>query len=155
LHKRLPRLVARARHYAAKYGFAAAAIDAPGHGDRPHSAVDEQARADFRRATETGEGSASKMEPPRLSFTFRMVSSSKISRASGSERASRSSLVTTRVSPARQAARASRRPGPFRVGAGQAVVDVDAIVTDPKRMQPVALGGEILLFCGYACVPHE
>jgi len=44
LHKREPRLVARARHYAAQYGFAVAAIDAPGHGDRPRSAVDEQAR---------------------------------------------------------------------------------------------------------------
>ena len=55
LHKRLPRLVARARHYAAEYGFAVAAIDAPGHGDRPRSAVDEQARADLRRALEAGE----------------------------------------------------------------------------------------------------
>jgi hypothetical protein len=55
LHKRFPRLVARARHYAAEYGFAAAAIDAPGHGDRPRSAVDEQARADLRRAMEAGE----------------------------------------------------------------------------------------------------
>src|SRR5260370_21863895 len=45
LHKQHPRLVARARHYAAEYGFAVAAIDAPGHGDRPRSAVDEQARA--------------------------------------------------------------------------------------------------------------
>jgi hypothetical protein len=55
LHKRLPRLVARARHYAAEYGFAVAAIDAPGHGDRPRSAVDEQARADLRRALEAGQ----------------------------------------------------------------------------------------------------
>ena len=55
LHKRLPRLVARARHYAAQYGFAVAAIDAPGHGDRPRSAADEQARADLRRAMEAGE----------------------------------------------------------------------------------------------------
>src|SRR3954454_2202385 len=55
LHKRLPRLVARARHYAAEYGFAAAAVDAPGHGDRPRSPADEQARADFRRAVQTGE----------------------------------------------------------------------------------------------------
>jgi hypothetical protein len=55
LHKRLPRLVARARHYAAEYGFAVAAVDAPGHGDRPRSAVDEQARADLRRALEAGE----------------------------------------------------------------------------------------------------
>lgn len=55
LHKRLPRLVARARHYAAEYGFAVAAVDAPGHGDRPRSAVDEHARADLRRALEAGE----------------------------------------------------------------------------------------------------
>lgn len=55
LHKRLPRLVARARHYAAEYGFAVAAIDAPGHGDRPRSAADEQHRADLRRAMEAGE----------------------------------------------------------------------------------------------------
>jgi hypothetical protein len=55
LHKRLPRLVARARHYAAKYGFAVAAIDAPGHGDRPRSASDEQSRADLRQALEAGE----------------------------------------------------------------------------------------------------
>ena len=55
LHKRHPRLVARARHYAVEYGFAVAAIDAPGHGDRPRSAVDEQARADLRRALQAGE----------------------------------------------------------------------------------------------------
>jgi hypothetical protein len=55
LHKRDPRLVARARHSAAEYGFAVAAIDHPGHGDRPRSAADEQARADLRRAMEAGE----------------------------------------------------------------------------------------------------
>jgi dienelactone hydrolase len=55
LHKRHPRLVARARHYAARYGFAVAAIDAPGHGDRPRSAADEQARAGLRRAMQAGE----------------------------------------------------------------------------------------------------
>ncbi|HEX5563213.1 MAG TPA: alpha/beta hydrolase [Nocardioidaceae bacterium] len=55
LHKRLPRLVARARHYAAEYGFAVAAIDAPGHGDRPRSAVDERLRGDLRRAMAAGE----------------------------------------------------------------------------------------------------
>jgi hypothetical protein len=55
LHKRLPRLVARARRYAAEYGFAVAAVDAPGHGSRPRSAVDEQSRADLRRAAQAGE----------------------------------------------------------------------------------------------------
>jgi hypothetical protein len=55
LHKREARLVARARHFAAEYGFAVAAIDAPGHGDRPRSAADEQVRADLRRAIRAGE----------------------------------------------------------------------------------------------------
>ncbi|MDH6127003.1 alpha/beta hydrolase [Kitasatospora sp. GP82] len=55
LHKRESRLVARARHAAGEYGYAVAAIDAPGHGDRPRSAVDEQARADLRRAMAAGE----------------------------------------------------------------------------------------------------
>ncbi|MEU4929556.1 alpha/beta hydrolase [Streptomyces yokosukanensis] len=48
------RLVARARHTAA-YGYAVAAIDAPGCGDRPRSAADDQARADLRRAMQAGE----------------------------------------------------------------------------------------------------
>lgn len=55
LHKREPRLVARARHAAAEYGYAVAGIDHPGHGDRPRSAVDERARADLRRAMAAGE----------------------------------------------------------------------------------------------------
>ncbi|BDM69840.1 hypothetical protein HEK616_33270 [Streptomyces nigrescens] len=54
LHRRESRLVARARQSAA-YGYAVAAIDAPGHGDRPRSAADEQARADLRRAMQAGE----------------------------------------------------------------------------------------------------
>src|SRR4051794_36195466 len=40
-----------------------------------------------------------------------MPETTRVSRASGSERASRSSLVTTRTSPPRQAAIASRNPG--------------------------------------------
>ena len=55
LHKREPRLVARARHSAAEYGYAVAAIDHPGHGDRPRSAAGEQARAELRRAMRAGE----------------------------------------------------------------------------------------------------
>jgi dienelactone hydrolase len=54
LHKRESRLVARARQSAA-YGYAVAAIDHPGHGDRPRSAADEQASADLRRAMRAGE----------------------------------------------------------------------------------------------------
>ncbi|MFC9427242.1 dienelactone hydrolase family protein [Streptomyces sp. NPDC056987] len=54
LPKGEPRLVARARH-SASYGYAVASIDAPGCGDRPRSAADEQARADLRRAMRAGE----------------------------------------------------------------------------------------------------
>ncbi len=49
-----PRLVARARRSAA-YGYAVATIDAPGCGDRPRTAADEQARAELRRAMRAGE----------------------------------------------------------------------------------------------------
>src|ERR1700677_2539115 len=55
LHKMHSRLAGRARHYAAEYGFAAAAIELPGSGDRPRSAAAEQARADLRRAMKAGE----------------------------------------------------------------------------------------------------
>jgi dienelactone hydrolase len=50
-----PRLAGRARHSAAECGFASAAIELPGGGDRPRSAAAEQARADLRRAIEAGE----------------------------------------------------------------------------------------------------
>jgi hypothetical protein len=55
LDKMHPRLAGRARHYAAEYGFAAAAIELPGSGHRPRSAAAEQARADLRRAMEAGQ----------------------------------------------------------------------------------------------------
>ena len=55
LHKMHPRLAGRARHYAAEYGLAAAAIELPGSGDRLRSAAAEQARADLRRAMGAGE----------------------------------------------------------------------------------------------------
>ncbi len=54
LHKRSPRLVARARHYAAQYGFAVAAIDAPGCGDRPRSPRDDRLRDNLRLAMRAG-----------------------------------------------------------------------------------------------------
>jgi dienelactone hydrolase len=54
LRKMYPRLADRARHCAAG-GFAAAAIELPGSGDRPRSAAAEEARADLRRALAAGE----------------------------------------------------------------------------------------------------
>src|SRR5262249_32161313 len=50
LHKRTPALVARAHDAATKWGFTVAAIDAPGHGDRPRTAKDEQSRTELRQA---------------------------------------------------------------------------------------------------------
>ncbi|MFE3001287.1 alpha/beta hydrolase [Nocardia sp. NPDC059246] len=54
LQKMYPRLVARARHTVAE-GFAAATIELPGSGDRPRSAVTDQARTDLHRALKAGE----------------------------------------------------------------------------------------------------
>jgi dienelactone hydrolase len=55
LRQMYPRLVGRARHYATEHGYAAAAIELPGRGDRPPSAAAEQARADLRTALQAGE----------------------------------------------------------------------------------------------------
>lgn len=54
LPKGEPRLVARAR-LTASYGYAVPSIDAAECGDRPRSAAAEQARADLRRAMQSGE----------------------------------------------------------------------------------------------------
>ena len=54
LGKMHSRLVARAQHCAAE-GFAAAAIELPGSGDRPRLPAAEEARADLRRALAVGE----------------------------------------------------------------------------------------------------
>ena len=50
-----PRLAGRARHHAAEYGFASAAIELPGSGERPRVPALEQARADLQRALAAGE----------------------------------------------------------------------------------------------------
>ncbi|WP_426626061.1 dienelactone hydrolase family protein [Leifsonia sp. McL0607] len=42
LHKEAPGLVARAHRFVLDLGYTVAAIDAPGHGDRPRSARDQQ-----------------------------------------------------------------------------------------------------------------
>ena len=53
LRRMYPRLVARAQHSVAE-GYAAATIELPGSGDRPRSAVTEEARADLRQALKAG-----------------------------------------------------------------------------------------------------
>ncbi|HEY3647830.1 MAG TPA: alpha/beta hydrolase [Streptosporangiaceae bacterium] len=55
LHKKTPALLARAHDNVTTYGFTVAAIDAPGHGDRPRTAEGDQARADLRQAVAAGD----------------------------------------------------------------------------------------------------
>lgn len=50
LHKKAPGLVARAHYSVKTCGFTVAAIDAPGHGDRPRNAKDEQWVSALRQA---------------------------------------------------------------------------------------------------------
>ncbi|MET7333149.1 alpha/beta hydrolase [Nonomuraea sp. NPDC005650] len=54
-HKTAPGLVARAHRYVTECGFAVAAIDAPGHGDRPRTERDERFAADLRERRAAGE----------------------------------------------------------------------------------------------------
>jgi dienelactone hydrolase len=47
-HKQAPGIVARARRFAADCGFAVAAVDAPGHGDRPRTGEHDRFIAEIR-----------------------------------------------------------------------------------------------------------
>src|SRR4030088_94216 len=55
LHKKTPALMARAHDAATTHGFTVAPIAAPGHGARPRTVEDEQARADLKQAMAAGE----------------------------------------------------------------------------------------------------
>ena len=55
-HKRAPGIIARAVRFAAEGGFAAAAIDAPSHGDRPPSAEFTRVAGELRAAMAAGRG---------------------------------------------------------------------------------------------------
>jgi dienelactone hydrolase len=54
-HKKAPGMLARADRYVTACGFAVAAIDAPGHGDRPRTEQDERIMADIRERMAAGE----------------------------------------------------------------------------------------------------
>jgi dienelactone hydrolase len=55
LHKKAQGVVARATYYATTLGFHVAAIDAPGHGERPRSADDARWVDEMQRARAAGE----------------------------------------------------------------------------------------------------
>jgi dienelactone hydrolase len=54
-HKRAPGVVARAHRYVTAHGFTVAAIDAPGHGDRPKTEQDERSMTVIRERVAAGE----------------------------------------------------------------------------------------------------
>jgi hypothetical protein len=67
-----------------------------------------------------------------------------MSRASGSEWARRSSLVTTSSSPARHRGERLPQAGPVAVRPAEAVVDVDPVGRDTEYVQGVAFGSDVL-----------
>jgi cephalosporin-C deacetylase-like acetyl esterase len=54
-HKRAPGILGRAHRFVTSCGFNVAALDAPGHGDRPRTAADERHVALLRQAQAAGE----------------------------------------------------------------------------------------------------
>lgn len=55
MHKKAPGLVANARHLVSTRGYTVAAIDAPGHGDRPRNDEDRQWADAIHRSRESGQ----------------------------------------------------------------------------------------------------
>ncbi|MBM4589201.1 alpha/beta hydrolase [Rhodococcus hoagii] len=73
MHKRAPGLVAGALHSVAAHGFTVAAIDAPGHGDRPRSAEDQRRVDAIHRARAAGEPLAPIVVEHNMSVAERAV----------------------------------------------------------------------------------
>ena len=82
------------------------------------------------------------------------VSSSTMSLASRSDLANRSSFETTRVSPLRHAASASRRPGPAR-SVPVTMVGEDVHRIDAQSLERDALGRQVVLVGGYARIADQ
>jgi pimeloyl-ACP methyl ester carboxylesterase len=72
-HKKTPGVVARARRYVTALGFAAAAIDAPGHGGRPKTVEDERHVAAVREQMAAGEPVAPLIERGNAALAVRAV----------------------------------------------------------------------------------
>jgi dienelactone hydrolase len=72
-HKKADGLVARAHRYVTGCGYAVAAIDAPGHGDRPRTDEDERVVANIRERVAAGEPIAPLMPGYNAALAARAV----------------------------------------------------------------------------------
>ena len=72
-HKSAPGVVARARRYVLNCGFAAAAIDAPGHGDRPKTARDLEFHAELTARRAAGEAVSALIDRENVGRVARAV----------------------------------------------------------------------------------
>ena len=66
LRCKTPAQAARARDLVTAHGYTVAAIDAPGHGERPRTADDERARAEMRAAVAAGDAATFESVSVRL-----------------------------------------------------------------------------------------
>ena len=73
MHKKAPGLVASALHSVTTYGFTVAAIDAPGHGDRPRNLQDQRWAETIHQARAAGEPIASIVIDYNMSVAQRAV----------------------------------------------------------------------------------
>jgi pimeloyl-ACP methyl ester carboxylesterase len=73
MHKKAPGLVASALHSVTAHGFTVAAIDAPGHGDRPRNAQDQQWAEAIHQARAAGEPIAQIVIDYSMSLAVRAV----------------------------------------------------------------------------------
>ena len=73
MHKKAPGLVASALHGVTTYGFTVAAIDAPGHGDRPRNLQDQRWADAIHRARAAGEPIAPIVNDFSMSLAERAV----------------------------------------------------------------------------------
>lgn len=73
IHKKSPGLVANAKHLVTGYGYTVAAIDAPGHGDRPRDERDQRWVAEMMAARAAGESMARIITDYNMSLAERAV----------------------------------------------------------------------------------
>lgn len=138
-HKKAPGILTRARHFVTACGFAVAAIDAPGHGDRPLTEAEQREYADLQRRIVAGQ-----VAGPELM-------------QAGAERAARALPEWIAVLDALQAAGHTAGPvGYWGVSMG-AVVGVPLAAAEPRIVAAVfgLVGDALAEAAGRVTVPIE